>query len=308
MSILNITNDGNYPELIVLFRTVFQLGPVDQDTLIEMCCVEDNSHLKGILKRWTTLGLFIEEDKKIQVNKQLDERLNDKEQLDVLTRNLPQLCRRLVFSTKNCTPVLADEKYEKEEKNAGKCSDFVRAIAWALAQDIYEFPTTWDGEAEQMIIQQVSLLSQPLATNFIQNDTRFNGLRFWAQYLGFATGDSKTFFLDPTSAVREELSAVFGNNDELSAPDFVNKLHSILPVLDFGVYRKEIENVLRPETWVPPPLNHLSMSLSFAIKRLEFDGIVVLEDRSDSSNTLGLTRKKNKPWGRFSHLQWRGQS
>jgi hypothetical protein len=297
---INHANDGLHPELIVLFRAASQMGKISRDELLRICFpgstndMELLKRLRGALSVWTRIGLFLENDGTIELDGQFSR--GRKESLEHLTDRLASYCRHLVLKENNCLPLWGE--------SAGVSADFVRGIAWLLAQNIYGFPTTWNGGVESVENDQVTA-----GKTVIQNDTRWNGLRFWSRYLGFASGDSGAFQIDPTAAVRDELPAIFGSNKELPARDFLSALSTRLPVLDFGSYRKEIEGQLNEASWRKPLEGHLSMSLSLALRRLDLDKSISLAGRADTGSSYRLTGRNDKTWMGFETVMWqRGKS
>ncbi|TAK84804.1 MAG: hypothetical protein EPO20_13255 [Betaproteobacteria bacterium] len=289
MTIVNYANDGLYPELIVLARTVAEIGPIDPEELVKMCAVDTPTRIRGALSRWSQLGLFESQKDGVVLSKRFAGK--KRENSDMLADRLPGICRELVLAPEHCLPLWGAEE-------AGITADFVRGIAWLLAQDIYQFPTTWSDGAEAVEQRQITGRK-----TIIQNDVRWNGLRFWARYLGFATGDNVTFLIDPTGAIEAELAILFDDRSVISALDFVEKLGQRLPVLDFGAYRKEIEAALNQDSWKQPAPHHLSMSLSFALRRLELAGRISLEQQADAEHALSLTGRSYRTWKRFTHVR-----
>ena len=290
MTIVNYANDGLYPELIVLARAVADMGPIDPEELVKMCSVDTPARIRGALSRWSQLGLFESQKDGIVLSKRFAGK--KRETSDMLTNRLPGICRELILAQEHCLPLWGAEE-------AGISADFVRGIAWLLAQDIYQFPTTWNGDGAEAVEQRQITGRKTI----IQNDVRWNGLRFWARYLGFATGDNVTFLIDPTGAIGAELAMLFDDRSAISALDFVEKLAQRLPVLDFGAYRKEIEAALNQDSWKPPAPHHLSMSLSFALRRLELAGRISLEQQADAAHALSLTGRSYRTWKRFTHVR-----
>jgi hypothetical protein len=296
MTILNNTSDGLHPELIVLFRTVTFLGEVDVDDLIRLCFPPDVtndalvlSRLKGSLSRWIELGLFVKTDKNTI---QLDSRFvkGKKESLEEFTNKLPSITRHILLEDKNSRPLW-------NEKSSAVASDFVKGISWLLAQDIYGFPSTWNGGAEGIHNLQVNN-----DVSIFQNDTRWNNLKHWARYLGFATGDGGSFQIDPTQAIKEELPLIFDGQKDLPAKDFLLKLSSQLPVFDGGIYRQEIEKNLNTTTWRRPDEGQLSMSLSFALQRLALNRKIKLYGKSDTGSSFRLAGKDYRIWIGFEFV------
>jgi len=289
MTIVNYANDGLYPELIALVRAVAEVGPIDPEELVRICSVDTPARVRGALSRWSQLGLFEARNNAITLSDRFAGK--KRESTEMLADRLPGICRTLILAPEHCLPLWGAEE-------AGITADFVRGMAWLLAQDIYEFPTTWSDGAEAVEQRQITGRK-----TIIQNDVRWNGLRFWARYLGFATGDSTAFVIDPTSAIQAELATIFEGRAVMNASEFVGKLGERLPVLDFGVYRKQIEEALSPDSWKQPPPLHLSMSLSFALRRLELAKSISLEHQADAENALSLTGRSYRTWKRFTHVR-----
>ncbi len=298
MTIINYASDGLYPELIALFRSIAHVGTVDAKSAIDVCSpwpaqdAGNTVRLKGALARWTELGLFVNDGGNLSIH----ERFNKKkrgESVNDLSARIPKACRTLMLEAHNCLPLWGD--------SPGTTADFVRGAAWVLAQDIYTLPTTWTSIEQQQN-------EQTMAGKISENDVRWNGLRFWMRYLGFATGDGSNFQADPTAAVRAELPELFGSRTELPAHDFVTGLATRLPVLDFGEYRRMVEDTLKPSKWRRPQNGHLSMSLSLAIRRLALDNIIRLEGKADAGASYRLTGRNYRTWLGFESVRWTGRS
>jgi hypothetical protein len=173
-------------------------------------------------------------------------------------------------------------------------------MAWLLAQDVYSFATN-SHDAVQKV--EISQLADP-GQRVLQNNTRWNGLCHWATYLGFAWWGTN-LVIDPTVAVRESLPQVFPEVKTLTASTFLESLAGVLAVLDFGAYRREVENILDSANWRRPTKFFLSTSLSRAIKRLEMSGEFTLEYRADAGEAYRFLGQNGSEWGRsFTHVTW----
>lgn len=288
MTIINQASDGLFPEVIVLARTVAHLKSIARDQLLEQCSWgESSTRLSGALSRWCALGLFVERDDAVEMNEGNAPRRG--ETLDQWTDRLPSIMRELVLMPRNCEPLFGSD--------VGTSADFVKGIGWLLAQDIFGFPTSWSS-AEEVELAQVQ------GEKIVQNDTRWNGLRAWARYLGFGTGDSKSFMIDPTQAIREQLTLFKRKGREVPASVFVAELSATLPVLDGGKFRIDVEKRLDESTWRRGESRHLSMSLSFALRRLEMDHVLALEAHADASDALLLTSKGYQTGKRCTHVRF----
>jgi hypothetical protein len=124
------------------------------------------------------------------------------------------------------------------------------------------------------------------------------------RYFGLATGESSSFKIDPTLAIKHRLKSIFGNSKELPAKDFLVSLSEKLPVLDFGIYRNEVEKNLNDSVWRKLNPNELSQSLSFALKRLELNGNIQLRGKSDTGSSYRLTGRDHRQWTGFETVVW----
>lgn len=310
MSILNRENDGLHPIVLTLAGIVAREKVISRDELISICVPHASSEMeaekdseKGKVKglasraratfaRWVALGLFIENDDQVRLRVDLARG----ESTDVFTDRLPTICRRLALQQMHALPLWPSDGSISEEAT-GRTADLSRSLAWCLAQDIYALPSAYD-DIESLITAQV----QPGRFIFL-NSTRWQGFRPWARFLGFATGDDSSFFCDPTVAVRAELKEVIQRDELLPAMDFVLRLASRLPVLDFGDYRLEVEQVLKSETWAAPAASHLSTALSFALRRLQLQGVISLVALADAGSKLTLVGQGGRAWESFTHVR-----
>lgn len=288
MTILNIASDGFFNVLIVLHRTLVHYGPMNRDRLIALCVPGqdgDVRRLRETLLRWTQLGLFQEsKDGKVTLEKHHKN-----------TARLPRICRRLLLSKEN------NERFWDNDKT--RSADFTRALTFILCQDIYKHDFGVANDIQELERHQVREENRRI----LQNDVRWNGLRFWGDYLGFFWVDERRW-PDPTGAVRDELANVFGDQRELAAADFLARLAEQLPVLDGGHYRAEVEVILDPSEWhrsVRP--DQLSTSLSRAVWRLSRPGAPLrLETRADAGDVRTLQRAGSRDWETFSHVMFSG--
>ncbi|MBX9602403.1 MAG: hypothetical protein K2X35_15445 [Bryobacteraceae bacterium] len=300
MTILNRQNDGLPSILLTLAGTVAREKAISRDELLRICVpfsqsdrdVDERNNLlsraSGTLHRWTALGLFQADGDKLR----LAVEPKRGESPDAFSVRLRVVCRRFALDTHHGNPLWSEGG---TEEGTGLTADFCRGLAWCLCQDIYALPDSFR-DLDNLITQQMK------PGRFIfQNDTRWPGLREWARFLGFATGDDG-FFFDPTEAVRSELYELAKSGETLSAAEFIAGLSKRLPVLDTGSYRTEVEAALRPERWTPPPVGYLSASLSFALRRLQKQGTLGLATLADAESRFTLMRQDGRAWESFTHV------
>ncbi len=303
MTILNLESDGLHSVLLTLASIIVDQRnrPIPRDDLIALCVPHADyfdkdpaSRVRKTLNRWIDLNLFREKEEGICLAVVPEKG----ESADTFCERLPTFCRRLALLKENGLPLWRDDGQTSEE-GIGRTADLCRGLAWCLAQDIYSLPSSW-AEINPITNAQVQ------AGKFIfLNDTRWNGLKPWARFLGFATGDNR-FFFDPTPSVRSELDEVFGDNPVLRADEFVERLAIRLPVLDEGSYYSAVTEQLRPDKWTLPDAGRLSIALSFAIQRLKVQGVLRLEMRSDAGLQRTLAREGGRIWEHFTHIRREG--
>jgi hypothetical protein len=291
VSILNQASDGLFNVLIVLVRTIVRFGPRERDHLILACGGAadpvDKSHLTRTLNRWTELGLFVDHQGTIKIAEPYLSLLGDN--ADDAERRLPRIARTVAFLPENNVRF-----WESEE---ARSADLSRGVAWMLAQDVYSLDVNSDRLAELEARQLTDSNAQRIA----QNNTRWIGLKTWMLYLGFAR-ESIQWVVDPTEAVRDALADIFALSQELTAPSFVERAASFIPVLDGGVYRKQVETALKGSAWPRPREGCLSSSFSRAIQRLDREGAIKLVNRSDTDGVVTLTGINMRTWRDVSHV------
>lgn len=292
MAILNRPSDGLFNVLIAIYKVLAHYGPLSKEDVKSLVAPGDvtDAQVNNTLNRWTQLGLFRSDGAVVSVDGEFAPR--EGERLDEAVRRLPITLRALIFRQGN------NSNFWDSERSAS--ADFSRGISWLLAQDVYSLATNRHKTIEDVEKVQMADPSQWI----LQNDTRWQGLCHWATYLGFAW-DAATIVVDPTVAIRESLPQVFLGTRTLIASSFLETLAYVLPVLDYGAYRQEVENSLNPRNWRRPPRFYLSTSLSRALKRLELSGEIILERRADAGEAYRLMRQQGNEWGpAFTHVTW----
>lgn len=276
MSILNRPSDGLFNMVIVLHKTLLHLGPMSKERLLSLVAPEsavaDRAMATYSLRRWTELGLFEEVNSSVQISP-ANEFPRIKEKAEAA---LPAVMRRLVLHPNN--------NGNFWDAEGSRSADMTRALAWMLAQNVYKSEFAGIKEAEQEEIRQLGSGDRSV----FRNDTRWNGFKAWASFLGFGYSRRDSFLIDPTIAVRETLGTLFEGSKELPIKTFLTRLAEQLPVLDGGEYRREMESQLSPPTWASPGETEVSSSLSRALLRLHESDVLRIEDRSDSPARMSL--------------------
>jgi hypothetical protein len=291
LSVLNQASDGLYTVLIALVRANVGFGPRSREDLLLSCGsavdLVDGSQLTRTLNRWTELGLFSQEAGSVTIAEPYCSELG--KSADEAEKRLPRIVRTVAMLAEN------NERFWEQEKS--RSADLSRAVAWMLAQDVY----TLDANVKKLAILEEGQIIDSAKQTIGKNDTRWNGLKAWMLYLGFARGGMQ-WVVDPTQALRESLADIFGSNRELTGPAFVERAASVLPVLDRGTYRTQVEESLKERAWPKPPTGLLSSSLSRAIQRLGREGAITLSNRSDTGGVVTLAGTNMRPWREVSHI------
>jgi hypothetical protein len=285
MSILNRPNDGLVSVLVAMVRSSALLGTMPKNKLLEICCPkslasfsESKEFGPKTLNRWIELGLFtISDNEEIRISENYRGKLR---KANASASSIAEVAREIVLLPLN------NKNFWSNEENRG--ADFSRAVAWMLAQDVYDFVPTSHSQVEPKSLEQANSSEVIL----FQNDTRWSGFVSWATFLGFGRPDSGKasggFITDPTPAVYSVVNTLMPKRTDVPIREFLSKLSESLPVLDGGDYRKEVEGKLRPEKWKSPKDSDISTSLSRALLRLEMQGTLRFEKRSDSDAQMRL--------------------
>ena len=297
MSLLNMPSDGTRGVLVAIFRLLLAEKSVDRERLLSLCAPEEVAvpkYTRITLNTWVDLGLFdCSSDDKVSISPLIPTKERREDLLAVWAS------RRALAPENN-------EHFWEAEKS--RSADFTRATAWLLAQDVYEAEhSSWP------VVQAIMKIQMPgNDAVFGKNDTRWNGLRKWAPFLGFGgVGNTQgsPLIIDPTVALRHALPIIFGKRNTLDAREFLTSVAEVVPVMDQGMYRKLVENKLREhesaDGWLSPPPDQLSTSLSRALLRLTSDGTLQGKKDSDFPSRARLTGRKRVVVGEYSHFTFR---
>ena len=287
-----MSSDGLFNVLIVLTRAIMRFGARSRDELLKACGADlkavDPKQLNQTLNRWTELGLFGSEEGVVAIREAYRGRLG--RSADNAETHLPKIIREIALSPQN------NVRFWESDEN--RSADLSRGLSWILAQDVYRTDTGSHSKIGELEVAQVADVTKRI----LQNDTRWNGLRTWMIYLGFARGGAQVT-IDPTEALRGALPDIFESAESLPAPIFIEQAGKTLPVLDGGAYRVQLEAMLNPQSWAPPADGHVSTSLSRAIQRLDREGIIAAELRSDSEGGITLIGCHGRTWRTVTHVR-----
>ena len=278
MTILNQTNDGLPNVLVVLYDAVARHAKaIDRDDLLEMVAPKGVAHEGGkqarqTLNRWIELGLFTTQDNVIDLARRpATPPGTDIELLSAVRRS----ARERVLEANNNADLWATE--------GARAADFTRSMAWVLAQDVYR---THLSDLEAFEARQL----QDGTPVLMQNDTRRRGLKAWGQFLGFLRPANRgEIEIDPTVAVRDLLPDLMQEGTQIPAASLVEQLAHKLPILDGGLWRRQVLERCKPDAFPAMAGGQLSTSLSRALLNLMRNEEIILENRADTRSGIVLT-------------------
>jgi len=182
------------------------------------------------------------------------------------------------------------------DKNNKENHDMCKLLAWFLTQDVGTMNGSYEG------------LSQALRNQIdegrlgLTNKSRYDNFRFWSVFLGFASvfrnlkAGTEQLIPNPTNFLERKLPEVFGHNQnrEMALPDLMHIISETCPILDDGIFQKEITQSLptrEPE--------RISSAMSLALLSLRDKKIISLETRADAP---GLVVMENVTSLRITHI------
>jgi len=203
---------------------------------------------------------------------------------------------------------------------------FPEALAWFLMQDPMQ-PLMWDKNVRLRVVTDLGEASEALE---LTNKARFQNLVYWARFLGYAVklgfsaielGDdtdvddddaqaadldaarATAYVLpDPTEAIARRLPAIFRTEQQLKVEDFIKVWAPLLPVLEGGAIREQVEQQARAEIARQPKA--FSRATSLALRRLEQRRLIALRTLSDAQMYLLYYGRESV---RVSHIAYLGE-
>ncbi|NIE60642.1 MULTISPECIES: protein DpdG [unclassified Burkholderia] len=153
------------------------------------------------------------------------------------------------------------------------------ALAWLLTKSPLE-PLSFSDAPQNQLRED---LGEFAVKAELGNTSSYQNLLYWARYLGFAVvvGDVSTrrAFPDPTRAIAAVLEQVLPNQGWIEIDLFLSRLAAIYPVLEGGSVRDELEAM---RSTSPAADDRLSISLSFALQRLDDRDLISLDAVADA--------------------------
>lgn len=156
--------------------------------------------------------------------------------------------------------------------------DFARATAWFLTQSP-RHPLAFATNYKTKLQEQLDPEAAPPFD--LTSSDRWNTFTYWLRYLGYGQVIAdRAMVPDPTAALRRHLPSAMGGAADLPIGAFLINLASAVVVFEQGRMRRFIEAEAKPGFQREP--QRLSKSTSFALLRLEREGLIRLRDPSDA--------------------------
>ena len=222
-----------------------------------------SSLLTNSLQEAKRLGLVEEIDDKLHVGSGVAEYKSQK--------YAPEETLRLYL-----LDLLFDEVSAEKAANKG----FALALAWFLSRNPLS-PLDFGQAPQEIIRNDIGEVSNDTE---LTNLNRYQNFLYWARFFGFAiivgSESGRNVIPEPSRAIRNRLPTILEKKGTwMDIDDFVEELGRELPVLEDGWARDFIEKA-RSE-----PSNdgdNLSVSTSFALRRLKEDGLIEMESVADA--------------------------
>jgi hypothetical protein len=139
------------------------------------------------------------------------------------------------------------------------------------------------------------------------NDTKFNGWRKWAIFLGLGwptkINGREIVVPDATRRLRSALPTLFQENTHMALGQFIESLGRYCPELDGG---KLFTYCWQASRGSEIQGNRLSLMLSTALRTLDKLKIIRLEDRADALSIWQLYPAQGSVYQQLTHIEYLG--
>lgn len=169
-----------------------------------------------------------------------------------------------------------------EDNEMSKQAEFAQAVSWFLLQSPRR-PLRLDLNYRPLIEEQLEV--GPGEVFDLTNADRWNSFVAWCRYLGYGEViTDRALVADPSGALRRLLPRAMSGDHEITIAGLLTALTKHTPVFEIGRARRRIEDVCRAPFRREP--QRLSQATSFALTRLEHQGFLRLDARSDAASMI----------------------
>lgn len=197
-------------------------------------------------------------------------------------------------STRDVANLVRDKFFEEIDENFlepenKEVAQLYRSLAFILSLHLF---APFGGES--LTVKKLDAKLQDLFIDYQLNDSEKAYFLEYCHFLGFleiksATHQETQYVVDPTEAVKSVLEKIFVDRTHMAIRDFIRALSGLLPVLDGGYYKSNVENYLESKNSMTFNSNQISAALSHALQRIYHMGIIKFEVLSDDRNAMSLT-------------------
>lgn len=285
MAIINNANPGSQINLLCLIYRVIHRnnGKFSVDDITSLCRPKNLPNKEGHLKRFPeNLTFWMKPEHQLWYegadSKLILAEITDRD--EPLPIDIAVATNKALFKT--LVPNICDQ-------GSHDTKIFFWSLSCIMACDRFVFPN--DSKIEHAILD--NLFAKFLPEHKAPNNSEKTTFLEYADFLGFFEKQGNSYLVDPTRAILGELSNIFYEKS-LPVDDFINLLCEKLPVLDKGIYRKEVEDIMLDNGLNKMPNNYLSKSLSHALFRLRRMKKIRFMTVSDDANAVTLQLPDNK--------------
>jgi hypothetical protein len=274
MAIINNAHPGSQINLLcMIYRVIMRnSGKLTVEEIQSLCSPESLATLPDHVKRFpTNLQFWMHESHQLWREDEQHKLILTRDAASEAPADIAIVTNEALFAPKMKT-IFGSDEHDTE--------GLFRALGCLLASDRFalESPLRMNKPTLQ------DFYSQQLR-DFVPNDSERVIVNRYGHFLGFLEGTaSGEYLVDPTRAVRGVLGQVFSDRGELEARQFLERLSGLLPLLDGGSYRVEVEKRMAGPISGDITSRRLSKSLSLALERLTYAGILAHERKSDDPN------------------------
>ncbi len=301
MSILNEASDGTLAVLMAFCNALRAYGAMSAEALLSLCAPEtavDDNKARPTLTRWTDLGAFVEQGRRIGLAPELA-----RIPVGAISETRAALMQ-LILRKQNCPD--GNETESGEEKTYA--ADFSRAASWALLQDPYAFPTSYDRCFEMQVSQKLVREEQEapgggvkLKPTVIVNSTRWMPFCRWATFLGFAVGAPRGILVNPAFALTSVLDEIMKPGTTLPARQFLAAAAEFVPVMPGGAYSQRVaRDMMAP--WREFGPHEVPPAVSLALLQLREARVLAVTQRSDK-DVMTLLGRNGRKCGEVSEIE-----
>ena len=298
MAIINNAHPGSQINLLCSIYRVLYRNPskFTQEELYELCRPESLFRSPDHQKRFReNLNFWHKESRQLwDIDADQKYYLLEKHETEPNISMISSVVYKKLFRVTE-TETTCDEDFLNTENK--EIAPLYRTLAFILSMPTFA-PPFWSENSE--LITKESLDSK-LGTNFQEyrlNDSEKSYFLEYAHFLGFVEiqGSAGNYISDPTRVIMSILPLIFINDTILPISEFKIRLANLVPVLDGGFYRTEVEDILTSSSNMEHKETEFSKALSHALCRLKSNGVINFpKKKDDDKNVMDFSSAHNEP-------------